>query len=79
MSIKTDNHAMKEAYTVFVPNHTDPIVIPEGTFVSPIEKRYVPKHVLDDPRWNFVNLKEEIFVYTKWGILPVPRRLVVVR
>ncbi len=69
---RTPNYALKEAYIVHI-NDYDRITLPAGSFIRPIEKRYVPKHVLEDKRWPFVDHKEEVFAYTRHGIFPIPR------
>lgn len=47
------------------------INIPSGSFVKPIEDRWVPKHILDDPYRQ--RQPNEIYCYTRFGIYPIPK------
>ncbi len=76
MSVRTPNYALTEEHSVFRKNRTDPIVLPAGSFVRPLELCYVPKHVLEDPQWRYFDKEIEVFVFTKFGIVAVPKRLV---
>lgn len=51
----------------------DQKVIPAGSYVRPLELTYVPKHVVEDKRWEFFNKDLDVFCYTKNGIIPIPR------
>ena len=53
---------------------TDSFILEAGAFVRPIDERWVPKHVLEDPRWQDKYKKAlHIFCYTHYGIIMVPR------
>ena len=48
--------------------------LPAGSFVKPIERRYLPAHVLADPRWRLmVDNDDFVFCYTNFGIVPILR------
>lgn len=70
----TPNYAMHTEYSL--PNYPgdDPIVLIKGSFVRPMELSYVPKHVKENPRWvRIFNPTMDVFAYTYYGILPIPR------
>ena len=54
---------------------SDQKILPPGTFVRPIDVRYVPDHVLNDPRWVFFNKEKEVFCYTSIGIVAIKKDL----
>lgn len=72
--MKTPNYVLTAAHTYHFGPH-DTKVFDAGTFVRPIEKRWLPKHVLEhkDNRW--VDHSREVFCYTRWGILLLPRNI----
>lgn len=74
MSIPTPNYVLMEEYNINIDTH-DIKTLPQGTFVRPIEYRYVPKHVLDHPLWKWFNAEREVFVYCRLGIIAVPKKL----
>lgn len=50
----------------------DAKILPIGTFVKPIERHYLPKHVLEDYRWRYeTNDERYVFCYTQHGIVPI--------
>lgn len=51
-------------------------VIPQGSFVKPINLAYVPQHVKDDSRWKFIRHDVEVFCYSRFGIVAIPRRII---
>lgn len=46
--------------------------IPGGSYVRPINTRWVPQHVLDDERWKHYHNSRYIFCHTKYGTYPLP-------
>lgn len=50
-------------------------VLPAGSFVRPINYDYVPKHVLEDPKWKNFNSEKEIFCYTKLGFIAIEKKM----
>lgn len=74
MSIPTPNYMLNAPYSFECgQNAYDTKTLPEGTFVRPIEIQYVPAHILDNKRWRSFNSSKEIFCYTHYGIIPIPR------
>ena len=66
MTVKTANYMLMETVTIhYGPN--DHKEIPAGSFVTPVETKYVPKHVIDRfPSWSF-NKNTDVYIYTKFG------------
>lgn len=64
-------------------NPQNSITLTSGMFVKPIERRYVPKHILDAADWSIFNDKKRVyemhddstavFCYTSKGIVLIPR------
>lgn len=50
----------------------DPKVLPVGAFVRPIQLSYIPQHVLDNNKYNYDH-KLDIYCYTRFGIIPIPK------
>lgn len=72
---RTPNHVLTVDFSYGEGGMYDRKTIPAGTFARPIELAYIPQHVLDDPRWQYFSKETEVFVYTRYGIIPVPRRI----
>lgn len=68
-SMPTPNYVVYAETTLRYHWSTDPIVLPAGAFVRPIEYQWVPKHVKDDERFRDYNKEKHIFAYTRHGIL----------
>jgi hypothetical protein len=71
-SYRTPNWVMKDSYTYSV-GTMDTRTISAGSFVRPVEHCYVPKHVLEDKRWNHYNSEKHIFIYHRYGFVMVPK------
>lgn len=71
-NIPTPNFKLTESHSWNLGQH-DSRTLPAGSFVRPIETRYVPQHILDE--WKWVDHKSEVFVYCRYGIVPVPKRI----
>ncbi len=70
MSIQSADYTLSDDVVIRVDVH-DSITVPKGSFLKPFTLRWVPKHVKE--RWPFHDDKVEVFCYTKYGILPLPR------
>jgi hypothetical protein len=46
--------------------------LPQGAFVRPISEDYVPKHILE--KYSFYNKDLEIYCYTRYGIMLIPKK-----
>lgn len=42
-------------------------VLPSGSFVRPVEVKYVPKHVLE--KYDNFNASYYVFIYTSYGFI----------
>ncbi len=49
-------------------------ILDAGTYISPLQYCYVPQHVIDDPFNKYFNADTEVFAYTKFGIVAIPKR-----
>lgn len=78
----TPNYVLTEQHTFG--KYGDKQVIEAGTFIRPIELRYVPKHVTEDPqRYNYdvtswklsgFEADRDVYCYTpRHGIVNIPR------
>ncbi len=74
MTVRTPNYRLLEAHTVSNGPH-DQRLLPAGSYVRPIELRYVPKHVIDDSRWTWFDGDIEVFCYCSLGIIPIPKKI----
>lgn len=71
----TPNYVMTKDYRIFVVGKQEYRTIPEGTFVRPIEQCYIPKHTKDIwDKWFTPVL--EVYTYSTYGILPIPRKYI---
>lgn len=68
--MRTPNYVLTESHNVSLNNH-DSRHLEEGSFVRPLEMIYVPQHVIDAHKW--FNVKNEIFCYTHFGIIAIPK------
>jgi len=50
-------------------------VLPAGSFARPIVFEYVPRHVIEDPRWKLFSDDLDVFCYTRYGIISIPKSL----
>lgn len=71
----TPDYVLVEEYVIST-GPGDPLRLPRGTFVRPIEKQYVPKHILDDPRYKYFTPETEMFIYCYFGIIVIRKELV---
>lgn len=76
-SVKTENWITIE--NVEIGSWSDPKILPAGSYVKPIEKRYVPKWCLESPQASFFVEELDIFCHTQFGIFSIPRKSIVVR
>lgn len=54
----------------------DPQILPQGSFVKPIEYMWVPKHVIDGEPGKYFNKLTDMFYYTKYGFVAIPTKYV---
>lgn len=72
---KVPTYILKEPYR-FGPLH-DMKEMPQGSFIRPIELCYVPKHCFSGPAATYYSKERDVFCYTHYGIIPIPKNLVV--
>lgn len=65
--LPTPNYVLME--DVKIHGSGDPQTLPAGTFIRPIDIRWVPKHIKDDNLW--FNEKKQVYCYTSLGIIPI--------
>lgn len=71
---RTPNYRLKEEVVISIDKY-DSRVLPSGSFVRPIDLRYVPEHVIE--RNKGFNKDYHVFVYCRWGVFPVPKSALV--
>ena len=72
MSYRTKGYVLAQAFTYRIDIH-DSIDLPAGSFVLPMDTRWVPKETkirVGKPNIN------ETYAYTKYGIIIIPIKLV---
>lgn len=72
MTVKTSNYALSESHTFI--SGGDSRTLPQGAFVSPIDIYYVPQFILEKNPW--FDKKVDIFCYTRFGMVPIPKHKV---
>ena len=70
--MKTTNYVLMEAYTHLI-DRQDSQTLPAGSFVRPMDPRWVPKEVKER---HWINHDKEVFCYTRLGIIPIPRKII---
>lgn len=50
---------------------SEPIILPQGAFVRPLEYTYLPAHIKNDSTWKTYPTTMYTFAYTRYGILPI--------
>lgn len=77
MSVSTPNYMTTESIVVGDNKFGSVItLLPANSFVRPIELRWVPKHILEDHKWRFFNKELEVFCYTYYGIIALPKKII---
>lgn len=67
--MKTPNYMLSEAIEFYY--NSKSVKLEPGTFIRPIEKSYLPKHVFSDERWKGYRMEKYTFCYTRLGIIPI--------
>ncbi len=71
---RTPNYILKSSFSWTVSGR-DSRELPQGASVRPIHISYVPAHVIE--RHEIFNPAYDVFVYCRYGIILVPKHLVV--
>jgi hypothetical protein len=76
---RSSNYRLKEDFYFgsTYGSYQDGKKLPAGTYIRPIDLSYVPNHVINDQRWRHFNSELEVFCYTRFGIIPIPKTYVV--
>ena len=69
---RTPNYRLKAEASIKTKSG-DWLKMPQHSWLRPIELEYVPKHVLEDKRWQHFDSKREVFCYTKFGYVVLMR------
>lgn len=71
-TVRTTNYRLQEEHTIHR-GIQDSKSLPQGSYICPIKLGYVPKHIVeaDNNRWH--NPETEVFCFTKYGIVSIPR------
>ena len=69
----TQNYALREEHKIWTKD-LDPKVLPQGAFVQPMNLSYVPKHITEKASW--FNEDTEVYCYTRFGIIALPKSLI---
>lgn len=72
--IPTSNYVLTKDYT-YLKDIFNSQTLMAGTFVCPIEFRWVPKHVKEDLKWKFFDNSTEVFCYCSHGFVVIPYNL----
>lgn len=72
MSYRTKGYVLSQAFNYRIDIH-DSIDLPSGSFVLPMDARWVPQEVKNRIGKPGIN---EIYVHTKHGIIIVPAKIV---
>lgn len=54
----------------------DEKTLAKESFVRPIELTYVPKHVLEQATHKWFDKETHIYVYCRYGILYIPKKII---
>lgn len=73
MSIKTANYILTRDVTCFNGYLLDPKVVPQGSFVKPVDVYYVPHHIIELPENRLADFSTNVFCYTRIGFVLIPR------
>lgn len=70
--MKRLTYVTTDAFTYRIDIH-DHIEIPQGSFITPMEDRWVPKEVKNRLAKPTIH---EVYVYTKYGFIVIPKKLI---
>lgn len=64
-----DPHTVTLKYGLANDTHT----FPEGTFVRPVERKYLPVHLLELVEYRYMNEETHVACHTQYGFHLIPR------
>lgn len=73
--MKIQEYLLKNDYTYYTyyTNQRHSKTIKAGTFLKPIDIRWVPKHIKEAKENRYFNDKKQIFCYCHYGIIAIDR------
>lgn len=71
----TPDYVLTKGFEHKIDLHTDPVVLKAGSFVRPIEYRYLPNHIKDTNDCRINEWSGKIYCYTHYGLIPIPQEL----
>lgn len=69
----TPDFVLTEEFSIYN-GPQDSKVLKAGSFVRPISKCYLPKHITEDPHNQYI-FDDRVFCYTHYGIILIPKKL----
>lgn len=69
----TPDYVLKEDVTLRTGDISGFITLSAGTFVRPIELVYVPHHTINNSTFKDFDKSKDVFCYTRYGMLPLPK------
>lgn len=76
MSVKAPTYQLSAPH-IISNGPTDTRTLQTGTFVQPLHSQYVPKHVLDKGENLGYDPKNYTFAYTHYGIVLIPKSIII--
>lgn len=74
--MKTPNYIINKEYSI-VNKYLDQKILPVGTFVKPINEYYLPNHIKESTEYRWFDKTTEVFVYCRYGIVAIPKNIIV--
>jgi hypothetical protein len=72
--MRTPDYKLIKEFKHIISANDAPIIFPAGTFVRPIDFRYLPRDMQKDVDNQFLNrIGNVVFCYTSAGIIPIPK------
>lgn len=75
-SLPTPNFMTREEHKIYG-NMLSEKILPKGSFVRPIEPKYLPSHITETGTFKWFNPDKEVFVYCAFGIICIPSELLI--
>lgn len=69
--MKTPNFVLTEEHNCATSG--DSRMLPAGAFIRPIELIYLPRHITEADRHRYYSPQSDIYAYTRYGIICIPK------
>lgn len=76
LKMGTPDYVLTEQVSFQINKAQDPFILPQGSFVRPINDRYIPAHIKNDPVYRSLDKKLYVFCFTRYGLIPIEKKLV---